>query len=96
MLKAELQHLANATKLHLEGRLAGPWAESVMSLAGPCSSSSRLIVDLTEVSYVDDAGEEVLKWLAAIGAEFTAESCYSRDICERLLLPQGQTSRNSA
>jgi hypothetical protein len=96
MLKAEVQKSSNDTKLLLQGRLTGLWADSVMSLVKPCSSSSRLLVDLTEVTYVDAAGEEVLTWLASIGAEFAAENCYSRDICERLLLPLGQRSRSSA
>jgi len=95
MLKAQIQHSANVTKLLLEGRLVGLWADSVMSLAKP-GSFSRLIVDLTEVTYVDAYGEAVLEWLATIGAEFAAESCYSRDVCERLLLPLGQRSPNSA
>jgi len=93
MLKAELQKSTNATTLHLEGRLAGLWAKSVMSLVTTCSSPAKLLVDLTDVTYVDACGEEILKWLAAIGAEFAAESCYARDICERLLLPQEQRSR---
>jgi hypothetical protein len=95
MLKAELQESANDTKLVLEGRLVGLWADSVMSMVKPCSSSSRLLVDLTEVTYVDASGEEVLEWLATIGGEFAAESGYSREICERLFLPLGQRSQST-
>ena len=96
MLKAELQRSANDTKLLLQDRLVGLWADSIMSLVKPCSASSRLLVDLTEVTYVDASGEAVLEWLATIGAEFATESCYSRDICDRLLLPLAQRSRSSA
>ena len=92
MLKAELQQSTNATTLHLEGRLAGLWAKSVMPLVTTCSSPAKLLVDLTDVTYIDACGEEVLKWLSAVGAEFAAESCYSRDICGRLLLPHKQSS----
>jgi len=88
--RAELQDFTNATMLRLEGRLVGSWADSVLAMARTCPFTKRLLVDLTDVSYVDASGEEVLKSLAAIGAEFAAESCYSRDLCERLVLPQEQ------
>jgi ABC-type transporter Mla MlaB component len=94
MLKAEIHQSANDTKLVLEGRLVGLWADHVMSMVHPRSSSSRLIVDLTEVTYVDASGEAVLEWLATIGAEFAAENCYSLDICERLFLPLVQRSQS--
>jgi len=90
MQRAELQDFTNATMLRLEGRLVGSWANSVLAMARTCPFTTRLLVDLTDVSYVDASGEEVLKSLAAIGAEFAAESCYSRDIRERLVLPQEQ------
>jgi hypothetical protein len=88
MQRAELQDFTNATMLRLEGRLVGSWADSVLAMAKACPFIARLLVDLTDVSYVDGSGEEVLKSLADIGAEFAAESCYSRDLCERLVLPQ--------
>ncbi len=96
MFKAQIQQSDNATELFLGGRLVGLWAESVMSLATPCSSLSRLLVGLTDVTYVDASGEEVPEWLWSIGAEFTVESCYSREVCERLLLPLGHKSRSTA
>jgi hypothetical protein len=96
MLKAELQNSGSGTTLLLQGRLVGLWADSIMSLVKPGSPPSRLLVDLTEVTYVDASGEAVLEWLATVGAEFAAESCYSRDICERLLLPLGQRCRGTA
>jgi hypothetical protein len=39
------------------------------------------------VTFVDVMGEEVLLWLARIGGEFVAESCYPLHVCERLHLP---------
>ena len=48
---------------------------------------SKLIVDLSEVNYVDAVGEEVLLWFKKIGVTFTAESAYSHHVCEQLQLP---------
>jgi hypothetical protein len=45
-----------------------------------------LIVDLTEVSYVDSVGEQLLKWLGSVGAKFVAGNVYAVGVCERLRL----------
>jgi hypothetical protein len=66
-----------------------------MSLVKPSSFCSKLLVDLTEVTYVDASGEAVLEWLATIGAQFATEVYYSRDICERLFLPLGQRTQST-
>jgi len=46
----------------------------------------RLVVDVSEVTFVDGVGEDVLAWLGRIGAEFVAESSYARHVCEGLQL----------
>lgn len=53
-----------------------------------------LVVDLTEVTFVDSVGEQVLLFFGQFGAEFVAETSYSLDICERLhlRLVQGRPS----
>jgi hypothetical protein len=43
-----------------------------------------LIVDLTEVSYIDSVGEQLLKWLASVGALFVAGNVYAIAVCDRL------------
>jgi len=45
-----------------------------------------MVVDLSEVTYVDRAGEEVLCWLGQLGAKFTADNAYGLHVCERLHL----------
>ncbi len=48
----------------------------------------KIVVDVSEVTFVDDAGEQVLTWLGRAGAKFLADSSYARDVCERLHLPK--------
>jgi hypothetical protein len=45
-----------------------------------------MLVDLSEVTYVDSVGEQLLIWLCGLRAKFMAETCYARDVCERLHL----------
>jgi hypothetical protein len=47
---------------------------------------SNLVVDLSEVTFVDARGEEALLWLNQNGARFRSNSAYSLDVCERLRL----------
>ena len=88
MFRAEILWLTNGPTLKMEGRLVGEWAEQAKRLVTTDVVPKGLIVDLTEVSYVDSAGERLLSWLGSVGAVFTASGVYATAICERLrLLP---------
>lgn len=87
MFRAEIQWHANGPTLKMEGNLAREWAEQARSLVTKAVVPEGLIVDLTEVGYIDRAGEQLLKWLDSLGVEFVAESLYASGICERLHLP---------
>jgi len=86
MFRAEIQWLASGPTLKMEGRLVADWAEQARSLITKDVVPKGLIVDLTDVSYVDSAGEQFLKWLASIGAAFVAGSVYAFTVCDRLRL----------
>lgn len=87
MLRVETQELDGALICRLEGRFTGKGAEEVRTLAMRCDSRLELVVDLTEIMFIDAIGEEVLSFVKKLGAQFIAETSYSRDICERLNLP---------
>ena len=87
MLRVETQELDGALICRLEGRFTGKGAEEVRTLVTRCDSKLELVVDLTEVMFIDGIGEEVLLFLRKLGAQFVAETSYSRDVCERLQLP---------
>ena len=90
MFRAEIQWLASGPTLKLEGKLVADWAEQARCLVTKDVLPKDLIVDLTEVSYVDAVGEQLLKWLASIGAVFIAGSVYAIAVCDRLRLPPTQ------
>jgi hypothetical protein len=87
MLRAEIHMFPSGPTLKLEGRLVGEWAEQARSLVTKASVPAGLVVDLTDVSYVDEAGEKVLTWFQSIGAVFIARGVYVAGVCERLKLP---------
>ena len=87
MLRVEMHHATNVVVMKLEGRLVGEYAEYTRSLVTRCNTDMKLVVDLTEVTAVDPAGEEVLKYFGGLGAEFIADNAYMRYLVERLNLP---------
>ena len=89
MLRVETDQLDGALTCRLEGRFTGEGAEQVRLLVTRWNSKLKLFIDLTEVMYIDAIGEDVLLLLKKLGAQFLAETSYSRDVCERLQLPQG-------
>lgn len=86
MLRVEIRDSADTLILELEGRFTGDDAEQTRTLAARCAVRGKVLVDLTEVEFIDAAGEEVLSSLGQLGAEFVAPNSYALDVCERLNL----------
>jgi hypothetical protein len=90
MLRIEFQDVGNTVTMRLEGRFVGEFAKDTRDLVTRSKIPPRLVVNLSEVTFVDAVGEEVLSWLARIGGEFVAENCYPFHVCERLNLPMAR------
>jgi len=84
MLRIEMHESADSMTIRMEGRFVSKFAEDAKSLISRCTLPAEVIVDLSEVTFVDAAGAEVLTWLGEIGVQFVAEDAYSHDVCERL------------
>jgi hypothetical protein len=87
VFRAEIGHLANVPILKMEGRLVGEWAREAQALVARNRDVNGLVVDLTEVCYIDSIGEQFLNCLGSLGAQFVAESTYVMTVLERLHLP---------
>ena len=86
MLRVELFDSAETLILTLEGRFTGSDAEHTRTLTTRLAAREKVLVDLTEVVFVDATGEEVLSFLGQLGAQFVAPNSYALDVCERLNL----------
>jgi hypothetical protein len=86
MLRVEICDSAETLILRLEGRFTGDDAEHTRTLAARFAARGKALVDLTEVVFIDAAGEEVLSFLGQFGAQFVAPNSYVLDVCERLNL----------
>jgi hypothetical protein len=97
MLRFEIRNSGETSRIMLEGRLTGDDAEHVQIHITRCPVSVKLIVDLTEVVFIDIVGETVLSFLGRLGAVFVATNSYTLDVCERLNLsvtPNGISSQD--
>jgi hypothetical protein len=72
--------------MKIAGRLGTQCAEELKRQVLRRRDPHRLVVDLSEVTFVDDSGEEALSWLGRIGAQFMAQGFYCLGVCERLHL----------
>ena len=78
--------LMGTSTLRMSGRMAEGCLEEVETFVGLNGVLPDMIVDLSEVTYVDRDGEEVLCWLGQLGAKFMADNSYGLHVCERLHL----------
>ncbi len=54
----------------LQGQLAGPWVAELRSVWDGASKSVKCVVDLTGVTFVDEAGALVLREMKNAGVRF--------------------------
>ena len=87
MLRIHVNEHSSGTTIRIEGRLVREFAEDFRIRQTFSKFPARLLVDLSDVIFVDDIGEEVLSWFKSVGVKFIANSAYSLDVCKRLCLP---------
>lgn len=69
-----------ALTLKLEGKLLKPWVAVVRESIGNPHDHPKLQLDLSNVSFVDAAGAELLEELLVRGAEIVACSSFVREM----------------
>ena len=87
MLRISYSDMAGGQRWTLYGRLSGPWVEELRSCWRQVrhrSPLARATVDLTEVTFIDTAGEDLLGEMLSAGAEFIATGIFTKYVLERL------------
>jgi anti-anti-sigma regulatory factor len=87
MLKITTLEGSNGTTLNLDGRLAGPWVEELArSWRSTVATSGQrpILVDLSEVTFIDADGKKLLAQMFQQGAEFHAAGCMTKCIVEEI------------
>ena len=87
MLRVEFNDDGNgALRVRLFGRMVGPYAEDARNALAHRQLPPSILVVLSQLTFVDLFGEQVLVWLGRRGAGFVADNVYARSVCDRLQL----------
>ena len=87
MFRACYFETADAESWNLYGRLAGPWVDELRSCwkqARERAPLARAIVDLKEVTFIDQAGEKLLAEMRGAGAKLIATGVEHQHLVARL------------
>jgi len=87
MLRITVHNDNGATRLKIEGRLMGAWArelESCWRQATAAQPPPRVIVELTDVSFVDEEGGRLLKLMAEAGVDLIATDVLMKALIEEI------------
>ncbi len=87
MLRISNRTTAEEVRWVLCGRLAGPWVGELRSSwdqARELSRDRKHVIDLSDVTSIDEKGEALLAELRDQGAEFIASGVYTRHLLENL------------
>lgn len=87
MLRITIQHDTPLTRFLVEGKLAGEWARELERcwLEAVGAQSPRIRIELTDVSFIDEAGRALLARMAATGAELTAVDVLTKSIVDEIV-----------
>ena len=88
MLKITRNATAKMQKWMLCGQLAGPWVAELRAAwrqkCCECPTGERCVFDLSDVTFIDESGEALLREMQNSGAEFVAAGVDTRNLLENL------------
>ncbi len=87
MLKITNSGTATEQRWILHGQLSGPWVAEFKSNWEDTrreSRGKRCVVDLTDVTFIDERGESVLRAMRSEGAEFVARGVETKQMLAEL------------
>jgi hypothetical protein len=91
MLKITTQTDPAATVFEVEGKLAGPWVETLEDCWGMVRTADRAVrVMLCAVTFIDDKGRALLVEMYRHGAELVADGCMNKAIVEEIIRENDQ------
>jgi len=86
MLRITYVHSGAEQRWTLCGQLAGAWVAELRACweHGWIAGSARYVVDLSDVTFIDESGEKLLSEMSNDGAEFIAAGVETKHLLESL------------
>lgn len=87
MLRISYSDVNSTQRWNLCGQLAGPWVKELRSCwhnARRMAPRSSAVVDLSDVTFIDETGEELLRDMQQDGTKFVAVGVETKHLLENL------------
>jgi hypothetical protein len=87
MLRVSYSETPAGQRWQLCGRLAGSWVDELRSFwryTRQHAHNARAVFDLTDVTFIDESGEELLSEFQSAGGEFVASGVENKDLLATL------------
>jgi hypothetical protein len=87
MLRVSCSDTPRGQRWSLCGRLAGPWVDEMRSCwrnLRERAPRARAVVDLSDVTFIDEAGEQLLAEMQSVGTEFVAAGVENKHLLASL------------
>jgi hypothetical protein len=87
MLKITITTTAKQELWTLQGRLVAPWVKELKATwkeTRPPAQGCKRIVNLDEVTFIDQSGERMLRCMCNQGARLIASDVYVKHVLDRL------------
>jgi anti-anti-sigma regulatory factor len=87
MLRITVHDTPAALRFQLEGKLIGPWVAELRQswlTAQSVRAGRQLVIDLSDVAFIDEGGKELLREFCESGANFVACEPLTRAIVEQV------------
>jgi anti-anti-sigma regulatory factor len=71
----------------LQGQLVGPWVHELRSLwkkKRRAHKGQRCVLDLNDVTFIDQSGERLLRAICKKGAQLIASGVYTKHLVEKV------------
>jgi hypothetical protein len=93
MLRVSYSDASGEQRWSLCGALTGPWVDELRSSwrqARQRTPRAHAVIDLRDVTFIDEAGEELLEEMHRAGAELIAAGVENKDLIANLTQKNGK------
>jgi hypothetical protein len=93
MLRVSYSDTSGEQRWSLCGALTGPWVDELRSSwrdARGRAPEAQAVIDLRNVTFIDEAGEELLEEMQSAGAELVAAGVENKDLIANLTQKNGK------
>jgi anti-anti-sigma regulatory factor len=96
MLKITFKDTPESTKVKLEGKLSGPWVEELERSWTEHSpqASENVIIDLSDVTYIDPEGKRLLARMVDKGVCFEGSHLMTKYVIDEITRVGMRSERN--